>query len=246
MLELFSQSETWVGLFSLTLMEIVLGIDNIVFISIVVGRLPASEQGKGRTIGLALALIFRVVLLFFASWIAGLTEPLFTFRGFEVSGRDLIMIGGGLFLLAKSTMEIHSKLEGAEDHHGSGKGKAKFWNIIAQVILLDAVFSIDSVITAVGLANHLVVMVAAVVLSMIVMLIFAKSVSDFVHRHPTVKMLALSFLLMIGLLLFAEGLHAHVPKGYVYFAMAFSLFVEVLNIRMRKKAKPVELHEPHL
>jgi predicted tellurium resistance membrane protein TerC len=246
MLELFSQSETWVSLLTLTLMEIVLGIDNIVFVSIVVGRLPESDQGRGRAMGLLLALLFRVGLLFGASWIAGLTDPVVTVSGLGLSGRDFIMMGGGLFLLAKSTMEIHAKLEGAEDSHATGASKSRFWNVIAQVIVLDVVFSIDSVITAVGLAPHLAVMVLAVVVSLLVMLAFAKSVSDFVHRHPTVKMLALSFLLMIGLLLFAEGMHAHVPKGYVYFAMAFSLFVEMLNMKMRKKARPVELHEPHL
>lgn len=245
MLELFSNSETWVSLVTLTLMEIVLGIDNIVFVSIVVGRLPNAEQSKARNAGLLLALVFRVGFLFTASWIAGLTDPLFSIAGFGLSGRDLIMIGGGLFLLAKSTMEIHAKLEGVE-HQTGGGNKSKFWNVIAQVIVLDVVFSIDSVITAVGLAPHLIIMVTAVVISLLVMLAFAKSVSDFVHQHPTVKMLALSFLLMIGLVLFAEGMHAHVPKGYVYFAMAFSLLVEVLNMKMRKKARPVELHEPHL
>lgn len=245
MLEIFAHSETWVSLATLTLMEIVLGIDNIVFVSIIVGRLPDAEQSKARVTGLLLALVFRVGFLFTASWIAGLTDPLFSIAGFGLSGRDLIMIGGGLFLLAKSTMEIHEKLEGVE-HQAGGGNKAKFWNVIAQVIVLDVVFSIDSVITAVGLAPHLIIMVTAVVISLLVMLAFAKSVSDFVHQHPTVKMLALSFLLMIGLVLFAEGMHAHVPKGYVYFAMAFSLFVEVLNIKMRKKARPVALHEPHL
>jgi len=245
MLELFSQPQTWISLLTLTLMEIVLGIDNIVFISIIVGKLSPHEQEKARKIGMFLALGFRILLLLGISWLAGLTTPLMMVRGFGLSGRDLILLGGGLFLIAKSTLEIHSKLEGDEHISGAKKGKAKFGAIIAQVILLDIVFSLDSVITAIGLAQHVSIMITAVVISLGVMIVFAKVVSDFIHKHPTLKMLALSFLLMIGFMLMIEGLHQHVPKGYVYFAMAFSLIVEALNIRTRSKVKPVELHEPH-
>ncbi|MBN8569040.1 MAG: TerC family protein [Ignavibacteria bacterium] len=242
---LFSQPDTYVSLLTLTFLEIILGIDNIIFISILTGKLPPHEQGKARTLGLALALIFRVLLLLSISWIAGLVHPLFTVFGFAVTGRSLILILGGLFLLFKSTMEIHEKLEGAEEKESEVKGKVKLSSLLIQIILLDLVFSFDSVITAVGLVPHVSIMIIAIILSMIVMLIFAKSVSDFIHRHPTIKMLALSFLLMIGLLLFLEGLHIEVPKGYVYFAMAFSFLVELLNIKLRKKSKPVELKEKY-
>jgi predicted tellurium resistance membrane protein TerC len=243
MLELLSDPQTWVSFLTLTVMEIVLGIDNVVFISILVGRLPKDQQDRGRKTGLSLALIFRLMLLVGISWIAGLVHPLFTLNKFAVSGRDLIMMCGGLFLLGKSTREIHDKLEGDEDAQNANGAGVKFWSIIAQIIVLDIVFSLDSVITAVGLVQHLPIMIAAVIASLGVMLLFAKAISDFVHRHPTVKMLALSFLLMIGLLLLVEGFHVHVPKGYVYFAMTFSLFVELLNLRVRKKNKPVKLRE---
>lgn len=243
---LFSQPDTYVSLLTLTFLEIILGIDNIIFISILTGKLPPHEQKKARTLGLALALIFRVLLLLCISWIAGLVNPLFTVFGFAVTGRSLILILGGLFLLYKSTVEIHEKLEGEEEKDSGTDGKkVKLSGLLVQIILLDLVFSFDSVITAVGLVEHVSIMIIAIILSMIVMLIFAKSVSDFIHKHPSIKMLALSFLLMIGLLLFLEGLHVEVPKGYVYFAMAFSVLVELLNIKLRKKTKPVELKEKY-
>lgn len=256
-MEIFLVPETWVSLLTLAIMEIVLGIDNIVFISIVAGRLPAHQQDQGRKTGLALALGLRILLLMGISWVIGLKEPLFTLAdlgvggelgGFGLSGRDLILLVGGLFLIAKSTMEIHHKLEDANEDPTAGKGNAKFWHVIFQILILDVVFSLDSVITAVGLVDEILIMILAVIIAMVVMFVFAKTISDFVHRHPTVKMLALSFLLLIGVMLLVEGLHGHVSKGYVYFAMAFSLFVEVLNMRMRKAAtKPVELlNEPQL
>lgn len=232
--ELFSQPETYVSLLTLTFLEIVLGIDNIIFISILTGKLQHELQEKARIVGLSLAMIFRIGLLLTISWIAGLVEPIVTLFGHSFSGRDLILMAGGIFLLVKSTLEIHEKLEG-DDKHLKDKGKAIFMNIIIQIIIIDLVFSLDSVITAVGLVNNLVIMITAIVISMIVMIIFAKKVSDFIHKHPTIKMLALAFLLMIGLLLFVEGFHVEVPKGYVYFAMAFSFIVEMLNIRMREK-----------
>lgn len=236
MLEGLLTTEALISLATLTFLEIVLGIDNIIFISIVSDRLPKEQQGKGRTIGLALALIMRIGLLLGISWMVSATEPLFTLFEHEVSVRDLILILGGLFLLVKSTTEIHSKIEGEE--HESATGKALTMSAaILQIVLLDMVFSFDSILTAVGLTNQIPIMIAAVIISMIIMLIFAKKVSEFVNRNPTVKMLALSFLLMIGMLLILDGFHVHVPKGYVYFSIAFSLFVEVLNMRMRKKKK---------
>lgn len=242
---LFSQPDTYVSLLTLTFLEIILGIDNIIFISILTGKLPPHEQKKARTLGLSLALIFRVLLLLSISWIAGLVNPLFTVFGFPVTGRSLILILGGLFLLYKSTVEIHEKLEGEEKEKEADNKKVKLSSLLIQIILLDLVFSFDSVITAVGLVPHVSIMIIAIILSMIVMLIFAKNVSDFIHKHPTIKMLALSFLLMIGLLLFLEGLHIEVPKGYVYFAMAFSFLVELLNIKLRKKSSPVALKEKY-
>jgi len=232
--ELFSQPETYISLLTLTFLEIVLGIDNIIFISILTGRLPESEREKGRVTGLVIALVFRMVLLLAISWIAGLVTPLITIFGFSFSGRDLILIGGGIFLIIKSTLEIHNKLEESEES-GDSTAKPIFWNIIFQIAVLDMVFSLDSVITAVGLVKHVSIMIIAIILSMIVMIMFAGKVSDFIHKHPTIKMLALAFLLMIGLLLLVEGFHVEVPKGYVYFAMAFSFIVEMLNIKMRKK-----------
>lgn len=244
MFEIFAHPAAWVSLLTLSALEIVLGIDNIIFISIVAARLPENQQDKARKLGLFLALILRIGLLSVISWIAKLTEPLFTVADIGISGRDLVLIGGGLFLLAKSTMEIHNKLEG-EEETSSSKGYPSFWAIIAQILVLDLVFSLDSVITAIGLADQLIIMVIAVIIAMAVMFIFAKTISDFVHKHPTMKMLALAFLLMIGLLLFVEGFHVHVEKGYVYFAMAFAVLVEVLNIKLRKKtSNPVELREP--
>jgi len=236
LIALFSDPATYIGLLTLTAMEIVLGIDNVVFISIVAGKLPKEQQAKARNIGLLLALVFRVALLLCISWIVGLVEPFVTIFGFGISGRDTIMLVGGLFLIAKSTMEIHHKFEGHEEG-GAVKVAPKFWSIVSQIILLDIVFSFDSVVTAVGLTQHVPIMIIAVIVSLAVMLAFAGFISDFVSKHPTVKMLALSFLLMIGTMLVAEGLHFHIPKGYIYFAMAFSLFVEMLNLKLRGSQK---------
>ena len=233
--------EIWVALLTLTALEIVLGIDNIIFISILAGKLPPEQQGRARTVGLLLALITRVLLLLSLAWMARLTAPLFAALGREVSGRDLILLGGGLFLLGKSTYEIHDRLEG-EEGHVSTRVAASFAAVITQIILLDIVFSLDSVITAVGMADDIPVMVAAVMIAIGVMLVAASPISAFVNRHPTVTMLALSFLLLIGMSLIAEGLHQHIPKGYIYFAMGFSVFVEALNLRIRG-SKPVHLHE---
>jgi predicted tellurium resistance membrane protein TerC len=242
---------TWaVALITLTVLEIVLGIDNIVFISILVGKLPKEQQDRARIIGLSLAMFMRIGLLFTISWIIGLTAPWFNVLGMDISGRDLILIGGGLFLLGKATFEIHDRLEG--DEHAAGAvaaGTAAFAPVIAQILLLDIVFSLDSVITAVGMAEDLWVMVAAVVIAVGVMLLSSGMISNFVNQHPTVKMLALSFLLLIGMSLVAEGLEFHIPKGYIYFAMGFSVFVEMLNLRIRgrgkAKAEPVHLRDPY-
>lgn len=232
-LSIFSQPQTYLSLLTLTLMEIVLGIDNLIFISIISGKLPKAEQAKARMIGLGLALLFRVGLLCAISWIVGLVTPLFTVLEHGVSGRDLVLLGGGLFLLVKSTLEIHEKIEG--DHHeGSGK-RLSFWPTVSQIIMLDIVFSFDSVITAVGLVKEISIMIIAVVVSMIVMLAAAPTISDFINKHPTIKMLALAFLLMIGTMLLAEGFHFEMPKGYIYFAMAFSCMVEFLNMKVRAK-----------
>jgi predicted tellurium resistance membrane protein TerC len=235
--------QIWISLITLTALEIVLGIDNIIFISILAGKLPPEQQARARRTGLMLALVTRVLLLCSLAWMAKLTAPLFAIRGFALSGRDLILLGGGLFLIVKSTMEIHEKLEGGAEHGHSGRVAPKFSAIILQILLLDVVFSLDSVITAIGMANKLGVMIAAVVIALGVMLRYADTVSDFVHQHPTLKMLALSFLLLIGVTLVAEGTHQHVNKGYIYFAMAFSFGVEVLNLRLRKKSTPVVLHQ---
>ena len=243
-MEWVTDPQAWMGFLTLTVLEIVLGIDNIIFISILCGKLPAEQQGKARRIGLALAMLMRIGLLLSISWVTRLTRPLFVvpMLGQEISGRDLVLLLGGLFLLAKSTHEIHDKLEGAHGEAG-GKGGPSFANVLIQIVMLDIVFSLDSVITAVGMVSQIGVMISAVVVAVGFMMVFARPVSDFVHRHPTVKILALSFLLMIGLMLVAEGFHQHIPKGYVYFAMAFSVFVEMLNIRMRGKTDPVHLHE---
>ena len=240
-----SSPEAWIALVTLTVLEVVLGIDNIIFISILAGRLPDQQRANARTLGLAAAMLTRIALLFSLSWVLRLTQPLFTVFGEEVSGRDIILIVGGLFLLAKSTHEIHVNLEGDGEHGSAGAAAASFWSVITQIMLLDIIFSLDSVITAVGMAEHLGVMVTAVVIAVVFMMVFAGTVSEFVHRHPTVKMLALSFLLMIGLSLVAEGLDFHIPKGYIYFAMAFSVFVEMLNLRMRQPKKPVALRTPY-
>ena len=236
--------EAWIALLTLTILEIVLGIDNIIFISILAGKLPQAQQARARRLGLVAAMGMRILLLLSITWIARLTAPFFTVLGHAISGRDLILIGGGLFLVAKSTLEIHDKLEG-EEGHASARVAASLGAVVAQIMILDIVFSLDSVITAVGMARHLSVMIAAVVIAVGVMMVAAGPISDFVHRHPTVKMLALSFLLLIGVSLMAEGLGQHVSKGYIYFAMGFSVFVEMLNLRMRAKTKPVELREAY-
>jgi predicted tellurium resistance membrane protein TerC len=237
--------QAWIGFVTLAVLEVVLGIDNLIFISILVGKLPARDQPLARRLGLGLAMVGRIGLLLSLSWVVRLTRPLFTVVGQEISGRDLVLIVGGLFLLAKSTHEIHDRLEG-EEGHSSVRVAPSFKSVLIQVMLLDLVFSLDSVITAVGMVNRISVMVAAVITAVVVMMVFAGKVSDFIHRHPSVKMLALSFLLMIGVMLIAEGFDQHIPKGYVYFSMAFSVFVEALNIRMRRKASPVHLREPYV
>ncbi len=235
----------WIALLTLTALEIVLGIDNIIFISILSGKLPRKEQPRARTLGLALAMMTRILLLFSLTLIMRLTTPLFTVLGQVISGRDLILIVGGLFLLGKSTFEIHERLEGEESQKSVGRKVVSFSGVIVQILLLDIVFSLDSVITAIGMTDMLGVMVAAVILAVIFMMIFSGMISDFVHRHPTIKMLALSFLLLIGVTLIADGLGQHISKGYIYFAMAFSVFVEMLNLKLRKKvAAPIELREP--
>jgi predicted tellurium resistance membrane protein TerC len=245
--------EIWVSLLTLTVLEIILGVDNIVFISILAGKLPHAQQAKARQTGLSLALITRVLLLCGLAWMVRLTKPLFEIptlgvlrEPHGVSGRDLILIGGGLFLLWKSTREIHEKLEG-EEGETSSRVAPRFAAVVFQILLLDIVFSLDSVITAVGMARQLGVMIAAVILALVFMLFFAGRISDFIHQHPSLKMLALSFLILIGCALVAEGFHKEIPRGYIYFSMAFSVGVESLNIRMRtkKKAAPVELHQPY-
>ncbi|SNC75933.1 Membrane protein TerC, possibly involved in tellurium resistance [Hymenobacter gelipurpurascens] len=245
----FSNPQTWVSLLTLTFMEIVLGIDNIIFISIVVNRLPREQQKRGRSIGLLLALLCRIGLLMSISWIIGLKASLFDVNlpwmdaPFGVTGRDLILLAGGLFLIGKSTTEIHTKLQGEEDESNAEGGKATFGSIILQIIVIDIVFSFDSILTAVGLVDNVLIMILAVILSMAVMMAFSGVVADFVNRNPTIKMLALSFLIMIGVMLVMEAFHKEIEKGYIYFAMFFSLIVEVLNMRLRKKATPVHLHE---
>lgn len=236
MLELLSSPEAWASLLTLTVLEIVLGIDNIIFISIVSARLPASQQNKARSIGLGLALVMRIILLSLIFWIAHLTDPLFAVFGQEISWRDIILIGGGLFLLVKGTMEIHHSVESTAEDQAAMK-KATFGGVLVQIMILDIVFSLDSVITAIGMAEERSIMIAAIVIAIGVMMFAAKPISDFVNRHPTVKMLALSFLLLVGMALIADGLEYHIPRGYLYFAVAFSLGVECLNIWMRKKAK---------
>jgi len=239
-----ASAEGWIALATLTILEIVLGIDNIVFISILAGKLRLEDRARARKIGLSLAMFIRIALLWSITWVMRLTTPWFVTFGNEISGRDMILLVGGLFLIAKSTHEIHEKLEG-EEGHGSAKAAASFVGIIIQILLLDIVFSLDSVITAVGMAEDLAVMVLAVVIAVGVMLLSAGAISDFVDRHPTVKMLALSFLLLIGVSLIGEGLDQHIPKGYIYFAMGFSIFVEMINLRVRARAKPVHLHQSY-
>lgn len=242
-MELLFDPQTWVAFLTLLALEIVLGIDNVIFISILAGKLPPEQQQRARYVGLGLALITRVMLLFSLAWVIGLTAPLFRVIGQDISGRDLILLLGGLFLLGKATLEIHESLEGQEGH-ASDRVAPTFAGVIVQILLLDVVFSLDSVITAVGMVQDIRIMIAAVVVSIAFMIFFAAPVSNFVAQHPTVKMLALSFLLLIGLTLIVEGFEIHIPKGYVYFAMGFSVFVEMLNLRLRKKkAEPVRLRE---
>jgi predicted tellurium resistance membrane protein TerC len=236
--------ETWIALLTLTVLEIVLGIDNIIFISILAGKVPAQQQARARRLGLVGAMGTRILLLASLAWIIRLTAPLFTVMGHPFSGRDLILLAGGLFLIYKSTHEIHDKLEG-ESGRASTRAPASFGNVVGQIVLLDIVFSLDSVITAVGMARQLGVMITAVVIAVGIMMFSATAISDFVHRHPTIKMLALSFLLLIGVTLLADGLGQHIAKGYIYFAMGFSVFVEMLNLRLRARSAPIALREAY-
>ena len=238
-------SELIIALVTLTVLEVVLGVDNVIFISILSAKLPPDQQKRARRIGLLGAMLMRIALLFSITWIARLTDPLMNIYGHAFSGRDLILLLGGLFLLAKATYELHERLEG-ESGHSSGRVAASFASVIFQVMLLDIVFSLDSVITAIGMANALFVMVTAVVLAVLLMLVAAEPISSFVEEHPTIKVLALSFLLLIGMSLVADGLGQHISKGYIYFAMGFSVFVEMINIRVRKKVRPVKLHQPYV
>ena len=248
-MEWFSDPQIWISLLTLTGLEIVLGIDNVIFISILAGKLPKEQQEKARKLGLSLAFITRVLLLFSITWLMGLTAPLFNLPVLDtpISGKSLILLVGGLFLIGKSVMEIHEKLEGEDGHANPGRA-ASFAGVIAQILLLDIVFSLDSVITAVGMAEHIWVMVVAVTIALGIMLAFAGAISDFVNKHPTLKMLALSFLILIGVTLVGESLGQHIPKGYIYFSMAFAFAVEMLNLKLRSKSnaqKPVELHQPY-
>ena len=243
----FTDPQVWISLLTLTGLEIVLGIDNVIFISILAGKLPAEQQAKARQLGLSLALITRILLLCSISWLMSLTAELFRVPVLDVpmTGKGVILFVGGLFLIGKSVMEVHEKLEGDDGHATEGRKVASFRAAILQILLLDVVFSLDSVITAVGMADQLWIMITAVVVALGVMLIFAGTISDFVNRHPTLKMLALSFLILIGVTLVGESLGQHIPKGYIYFSMAFAFGVEMLNLRLRAKSKPVELHQPY-
>jgi len=246
MLELLASPEAWIAFLTLTALELVLGIDNVIFISILVDKLPPAQREVARRIGLFLAMFMRIGLLLLLSWLVGLTAPLFTVLAQEISGRDIILIAGGLFLLWKSTVEIHQLMEG-EEGEASATVRATFGAVIVQIIMIDLVFSLDSIITAVGMVNDIPIMVAAVVVSVALMMAFAGAIGRFVSAHPTIKMLALSFLFVVGVALIAEGFDQSVPKGYIYFAMAFSVIVEMLNLRMRRRApKPVHLHEPYV
>jgi predicted tellurium resistance membrane protein TerC len=244
-MEWLTDPNAWIGLLTLTVLELVLGIDNIIFISILSGKLPANQQKKARTIGLGLAMLMRILLLLSLTWIMGLTRPLFAIAGYGVTGRAMILVAGGLFLLVKSTHEIHDQIEG-EEEHAKARAPVSLLAVLVQIVLLDVVFSLDSVITAVGMVDEIAVMIIAVILAVIVMMIFAGPVSGFVERHPTIKMLALSFLLLIGVNLVAEGVGFHIPKGYTYFAMAFAVFVEILNLKIRKQPKPRPLRSRRL
>jgi predicted tellurium resistance membrane protein TerC len=240
-----AQPENWIAFLTLVALELVLGVDNVIFISILASKLPQDEQKKARSTGIMLAVVTRILLLLSLSWIISLTQPLFTIFSFDISGRDLVLLIGGLFLIWKSVHEIHQKLEG-EEGGSSAKVRAAFWSVIIQIMLLDIVFSLDSVITAVGMVNELAIMIAAVVIAAVVMVFTSTPLAHFVERHPTIKMLALSFLLLIGFTLIVEGLHQHIPKGYIYFAMGFSVFVEMLNLRIRQTtARPVSLREAY-
>jgi predicted tellurium resistance membrane protein TerC len=243
-MEWITDPQAWIGFATLTVLEIVLGIDNIVFISILADKLPAAQQGRARLIGLGLAMLTRILLLLSLTWVIGLTAPLFSVVGEEISGRDLVLIIGGLFLLAKSTHEIHGNLEG-EEGEKSARVYPSFIGVLIQIALLDIVFSLDSVITAVGMVEEVGVMIAAVVVAIVFMMLFSGSISRFVSRHPTIKMLALSFLILIGVTLIAEGLDQHIPKGYIYFAMAFSIGVELLNMRARRVQAVIKLRSPY-
>ncbi|HLO29309.1 MAG TPA: TerC family protein [Anaerolineales bacterium] len=240
-----TQPETWIAFLTLVALELVLGVDNVIFISILAGKLPQDQQGRARRTGIMLAVVTRILLLLSLSWLIGLDQPLFTVFSLDVSGKDLILFAGGLFLIAKSTHEIHQKLEGIEGQ-ASAKVSAAFWNVVFQIMLLDIVFSLDSVITAVGMVNQLGIMIAAVVIAAVVMVFTSGPLATFVERHPTIKMLALSFLLLIGFTLIVEGFHQHISKGYIYFAMGFSVFVEMLNLRLRQESvRPVNLRDPY-
>jgi predicted tellurium resistance membrane protein TerC len=244
-MEWLTDPQAWIAFVTLVALEVVLGIDNVVFISILAGKLPGDQPKKARLVGLGLAMVMRIGLLFSLAWIIGLTAPLLVVFDHELSGRDLILIGGGLFLIAKSTHEIHQKLEGAAGG-ASERVSASFISVIVQILLLDIVFSLDSVLTAIGMVRQLEIMVAAVVIAVVFMMFFAGVIGDFVQRHPTVKMLALSFLLLIGVTLMADGFEQHIPRGYIYFAMGFSVFVEMLNLRVRRAhVPPVELRQPY-
>ncbi|KPJ79700.1 MAG: hypothetical protein AMJ58_11110 [Gammaproteobacteria bacterium SG8_30] len=246
-MELLADPAVWLSFVTLTVLEIVLGIDNIIFLSILASRLPEEQQPRARVLGLGFAMLTRIALLFSITWLIGLTEPLFTIALVEqeISGRDLILFGGGLFLLAKSVSEIHTSLEGSEQER-KASAQASFMLVIVQIGILDIVFSLDSVFTAVGLAQHVEIMVAAIVIAVGVMMFMAGPINEFIDRHPTIKILALSFLILVGVALIADAFDAHIPKGYLYFAMAFSVCVEMINIRMRRRAPPVELRGPHM
>ncbi|MEX2151045.1 MAG: TerC family protein [Steroidobacteraceae bacterium] len=246
MIELLADPAVWLSFLTLTLLEVVLGIDNIIFLSILVSKLPPELQHRGRILGLAFAMITRIGLLFSLTWLIGLTAPWFTVLGEEISGRDLILFAGGLFLLVKSVTEIHGALEGVEHEHGAVKLRANLLAVAIQIGLVDIVFSLDSVLTAIGLADHLPVMVAAIVIAVIVMMFMARPIHEFIERHPTIKMLALSFLILIGVALIGESMDFEIPKGYLYFAMAFSVGVEMINIRLRRRGRPVDLHGPEM
>jgi len=239
-----SSAEGWIALLTLTVLEIVLGIDNIIFISILAAKLPTGDRERARVTGLSLAMLIRIALLLSITWVMGLTMPLFEMFAREISGRDLILLSGGLFLIGKATHEIHSSLEGEEGHE-SRRAAVSFTATIVQILLLDIVFSLDSVITAVGMAEAVSIMILAVVIAVAVMLVASSPIAAFVERHPTVKMLALSFLLLIGVSLVGEGFDQHIPKGYIYFAMGFSVFVEMINLRVRARSRPVHLHNPY-